>query len=224
MEKAKLLLVSNQNILREALAGFLNTLPGFRVVGDTSCYHEGLALAEQLSPELFLVDIELPEPVLQSIASHLTARLPSVGLLFFSSLSGKKRLVELIPLHAQGYLTTDLSSEIFIRLLNDALQGRTAISPSILEEVLEELRDVLGKGRSSNFQKGLTSREKDVLHQLVSGATNREIASSLVISEYTVKNHIHNMLEKFKIHNRTQLISYALTSGIFGIITRDKYY
>ncbi len=214
MGKAKLILVSKQIILREALAAFLNTLPAFQIVGATSCCQTGLELAEQQVVDLFLVDVELPSAELEAMASHLILNLPAVSLLLFSNLSSKQRLLELIPLNAQGYLTTDLSSEVFARLLQEALDGKTAISPSIVEEVLDKVRSLLAQGKPASAPKGLTPREKEVLHQLVSGATNREIARSLVISECTVKNHIHNMLDKLKIPNRTKLISHALRSNI----------
>lgn len=214
MGKIKLILVSNQIILRESLANFLNDLPDFQVMGDTSCHKEALDLASSIKPDLFVADIELPETAVQEIVGYLTTSLPSVNLLFLGSLSAKSRLIELIPVKAKGYLTTDLSSEIFVSLLKDAAEGRPAISPSILAEVLLKLGGMLTKTNSVYNRPELTCREREVLHHLVSGATNREIARSLVISECTVKNHIHNMLDKLKIQNRTKLISYALTNGL----------
>lgn len=216
MGKTKLILVSNQIILREALAKFFNDLPDIQVIGNASSHREALDFANKLVPDLLLVDVELPETSIKEIVDHLTTKLPSVNLIFLSSFARKRRLIELIPLNARGYLTYDLSPEVFARLLDDACQGRMAISPSILDEVVLELRGALTKKKTAYKQTELTSRERDVLCQLVSGATNREIAHSLVISECTVKNHIHNILGKLNIQNRNQLIYYALTTGLLA--------
>lgn len=220
MREFKLILVSNQIILRESLANFLNDLPDFQVIGDTSCQKEALDLVKNHAPDLLLVDIDLPETAIEEIVEHLATGFTSVKMILLSSFSNRKHLIELIPLNAQGYLTYDLSPEVFTRLIYDALQGRIAISPSILEEVFQELRGALNKNKRSSSckQTGLTSREKEVLKQVASGATNRQIAHSLVISEWTVKNHIHNILGKLDVQNRSQLIFYALTSGTAGVM------
>lgn len=214
MKKTKIIIVSSQILIREALASFLNNLTDFEVIAETACSQEAIGLANHLLPELILADIELSKEAISEIAYHLAAKLPSINLLFLSSISSKERLIEAIPLNARGYLTTDLTSGVFTRLLKDAAQGISVISPSILADVLEEVRGVLANNRPLPNQPGLTPREKEVLLQLASGATNRAIARSLIISECTVKNHIHNMLDKLKIQNRTQLISYALTNGL----------
>ncbi|HAA90474.1 MAG: Transcriptional regulator, LuxR family [Thermoanaerobacterales bacterium 50_218] len=211
---AKLLLVSEQLLLRHAMALFIAQHPHWEVVGEATNSQETLQQLKTFEPNLLLVDAELNGEEIAEIAFAIE-KMPGKNWALFAPPSSKTRLIKLARYKAKGYLTTELSPQEFLSFLQQIAEGKPIISPSLLPEMLTELATL--EAHPPKPVPKLTPREKEVLRKLIFGATNREIANSLVISEYTVKNHIHNIMDKFQVSNRAQLIFYALTHGLIEI-------
>lgn len=212
MGKPEIVIISRQVLFRHALACFLSSYTEYNVTGEFSCCNE-MNFSEQVNRVVFIIDAELEDTDIETIVDYARANHNKVIIL--GNVNFRKRLVELMTFMADGYLTSDLSDREFSALLEKVEKGDTVISDSLVSEMVSRLA---GKSKDDILEKIntlLTLREKEILKFLVAGATNNQIAKRLVISVYTVKNHVHNILEKLGLDNRTQLVSLALNPGAY---------
>lgn len=211
MDKLKLFLVSQQSLLRQALACLLlaGSWPG--KIGEYNCSHDFMVSENTLGPGIILADAELPETQLNELICF--ARKSKQKVAIIGSSYYKKRLVDLMLLKADGYLTLDLTTEQFFMMLHKLELNIPIIDDSLIPAMVDKLSFKSEENAVEKYNL-LTTREKEVLELLALGFSNSQIASELVISINTVKNHVHNVLEKLTIDNRTQLVSYAFTMGL----------
>ncbi len=216
MHQSALVIVSRQALLRRALACLLISRLRY---GEVKEYGSGgeIGLSSGITGHsIYIVDAELPDAEIGEII-NLASSSHDKAIIFGSSYS-KGRLVELMVLKADGYFTTDLPEAELQVFLEKVWQGGPVIADNLIPEMVNKLSDTAKGGiEDKNAYSLLTPREKEILKLLAAGSTNDQIAKKLVISIYTVKNHVHNILEKLGITNRTQLVSFALTRGLVGV-------
>lgn len=213
MAQINFILLSKQFLIRRAMACFINLQPGWVVTAEVEELDKALEQLEDNHCSILLIDAEYSESDIGVAIDQ--ARQCGRYIVLFSCQNNIKKLISLLPYQANGYLTADTTPQEFIRYINEVLKGKHALCESLVSEMINEIG--WGKPGSSYLiseRKKLTAREKEILKCLSTGATNRQIAKSLVISEFTVKNHIHNMLGKFKFNNRAELLSFAITTGL----------
>lgn len=215
MKTARLLLVDDQVLFRKAIASLLNANPNVEVVGEAENGREAVEKARELKPDLVLMDIRMPEMDGIQATRLIKAKMPEVRIVILTVSDEEEDLFEAIKSGAQGYLLKNLRPEVLFEFLEGVLRGEAAISPVLASKILDEFVKQFKKPRQV-FQPDveLTEREKEVLRLVVRGASNKDIANALYISEGTVKNHLHNTLKKLHIRNRAQATAYALREGI----------
>lgn len=215
----RLLIADDHALFRHSLSGLL-TSRGMDVVGEASNGQEAFELAEKLKPDVVLMDLAMPEMDGLSATKLISAKLPEIKVVVLTASSEDADLFEAIRCGAEGYLIKDLEADRFMALLEGVAQGEPALTPILARKLLHELaKPAEEKAETSeetdNALDPLTSREMDVLEHMVQGTTsNRALALELGVSENTVKFHVRNILDKFHLHNRTQVVSYALRHGI----------
>lgn len=213
MNKPVPVIVSRQVLWRHALACLLMSWTHYETIQECGCAGEIDLLAQSKGCFEYIIDAELPDDQIGEIVK-LSANNHNKVVIIGSSYN-KKRLIELMALKADGYLTTDLSSEEFLMMMEKVWQGGSVIADSLIPDLVNKLSDLSGdRTEEKKAFNTLTPREEEILKLLAAGCTNLQIAKKLFISIYTVKNHVHNILEKLGISNRAQLVSYALTSGL----------
>lgn len=213
MDKPGLVIISRQALWRHALACLLKSRTQYVTVREYNGTGEISLEAKNTGSLIYFVDAELPDVQIGDIV-NMSGNGHNKVIIFGSSYY-KERLIELMPLKADGYLATDLSGEEFVVFLEKVRQGGPVIADSLIPELVNRLSDISGERTDEKkAYSTLTPREKEILKLLAAGNTNGQIAKKLVISVYTVKNHVHKILEKMEITNRAQLVSYALTSGL----------
>jgi len=209
-------IVSREALLRHSLACLLSSFPGCREVAEYKAAQEVLNRAKPITDSILILDAGLPEHDISAVIDF--ARQGQNRIILLSSGTDKKRLVGLMPLKADGYITTRITSGEFFALLDKVkTAGETVIDESLVSEMAKHLSAApagfAGAGAGLDI---LTPREVEVLRLLAVGYTNRQIAKKLVISVYTVKNHVHSILDKLDLDNRTRLTSYAHARGLVG--------
>lgn len=215
MIQVRFILVSKQLLLRKAMSCFINQQPGWAVTAEVDEIGNALQQLQNNHNSILFIDAEYSERDI-GLAIDESRQLGSYTVIF-SCQNNTKKLLSLLPYHANGYLTADASPLEFNRYINQVLKGKHALAESLVCEMIKEFGWVTSEGECLTTEgKKLTTREKDILKYLSTGATNRQIAKSLIISEFTVKNHVHNLLGKFKLNNRAELVSFALTNGLVG--------
>lgn len=236
-------LVDDHRLIREGLKSYLMG-HGVEIVGEGGTGRDGLRLARELRPDVLLMDLSMPEMNGLEATRLIKAELPDQVIVILTASEAEADVFEAVKSGAQGYLLKDLAPEQLVGHLEAAARGEAALSPALAAKILAELARTAGRGgaltaltpetaspasppASASCQRGaasadsgsdevepLTAREREVLALVVKGASNREIADALVVSDNTVKYHLKNILQKLHLHNRAQVVAYALRRGL----------
>lgn len=216
MDSIRVLLVDDHALFREGLASIITGQPDMVIVGQADDGLEALVKAQELKPDLILMDITMPGGDGLEATRRIKAALPDTVIVVLTVHSDEEKLFEAIKNGAQGYLLKNIRSETMLELIRGALRGEAAITPMLAGQILEEFRRL---SHNLPVEEGepietLTFREQQVLAQVATGASDKEIAEQLSISLYTVKSHMRNILAKLHVNSRYEAARYARYKGL----------
>ena len=205
----RVLIADDHKVVRQGLRLFLHMDPEIEIVGEAANGAEAVELARRLLPDVVLMDILMP--VMDGITATTAIRKehPEVEVLGLTSVLEDSAVVEIMRAGAIGYLLKDLDGDELCRALHAAAAGQVQLVPQALARLMRELR-------SPEQVEMLTEREKDVLHLLGQGQSNKQIARSLNLREETVKTHVSKILHKLGAQSRTQAVLYAMRNGLMS--------
>jgi DNA-binding NarL/FixJ family response regulator len=212
----KILIADDHALFRDSLRSLLEA-HGLEVVGEARNGREACELAKRLQPDVVLMDLSMPEVDGLAATRLISAELPAVKVVVLTASDDDAKLFEAIKSGAQGYLLKDLDSEDFFALLERTERGEPALTPAIARKLLVEFArpPKAAAPAAANDPDPLTEREREILELLVEGVTsNRKLAKQLGVSENTIKFHVRHVLDKLHLHNRAQVVSYALRHGL----------
>lgn len=214
MPKTRILLVDDHDIVRLGLMTLLNDQPDMEVVGEASTAGEAVKAAENLQPDVVLMDIRLPGEGGIEATEQVTRHVPNCKVVMLTSFADDELVVRAIRAGAVGYVLKQVGNEELLRAIRAAARGEALLDPSTTARLLARVREAERKAEEDAFR-DLTDREMDVLIHLAKGKTNAEIGSLLNLSEKTVGNYIGNMFEKLHLSNRIELAAYAYQHHLF---------
>jgi DNA-binding NarL/FixJ family response regulator len=210
----RILIADDHALFRDSLKSLLEA-HGLEVVGEARNGREAVELAKKLKPEVVLMDLSMPELDGLSATRLISADQPEVKVVVLTASDEDAKLFEAIKSGAQGYLLKNLESEDFFSLLDGVNRGEPALTPALARKLLHEFARPSHPPSQPQDPDALTDREREVLELLVAGITsNRKLAKQLGVSENTVKFHVRNILDKLHLHNRAQVVSYAIRNRI----------
>lgn len=210
----RILLVDDHPLYREGLRNMLNAR-GVQVVGAASDGLEAQVLARQLLPELILMDVEMPHCNGLEATRAIKAELPNIKIVMLTVAADEDTLFEALKNGAAGYLLKNLEGRQFFTLLTEVLRGETVLSPTLASRVLSAFTATPPLLPPPPEEPPvLTTRQYEVLELVSRGASNREIAETLHVTERTVKFHIGQILERLQLRNRYELVHYARRQGL----------
>lgn len=209
----RLLLVDDQSLVRRGLKALLETDAEFVVVGEGSNGQEAVELVEQLQPDLVLMDVQMP--IVDGVAGtrEICQRFPKTRVLVLTTFPNQEYVTQALQVGAAGYLLKNTPFEELTQAIHLALKGYTQIGPGLSGAVFQQPMTPNSADRATDYSvdwQQLTPRERDIVNWIVQGASNREIAQALYISEKTVKNNVTNILNRLNLRDRTQLAIAAL--------------
>ena len=215
MKQVRVLLADDHALFREGLAGIISAQHDMQVVGEASDGLEAFVKAQDLKPDLILMDVQMPGMGGIEAVGQINQVLPETIIVMLTVRGDDDMLFNALKNGAQGYLLKEIRSHDLLAMLRGALRGEAAISPHLAGRVLAEFRR-LSKGGvpEKEDDSGLTEREQQVLVQASNGATDKEIAVALNISLNTVKTHIRNILAKLHVRTRREAAKAAKVKGI----------
>ncbi|QMV39930.1 response regulator [Cohnella cholangitidis] len=211
--KIKLLLADDHQIVLKGISFFLGLQPDFEIVGEAHNGQEAVELAGKLQPDIVLMDLNMP--VMDGIeASRLISEQhPQVKVLVLTSFSDRSHIVPALQTGAIGYMLKEVEPDQLVEAIRSAYRGNIQLHPDISNLILSQLSPVTSELRKMPGKEAvdsLTPREMEVLEQLTKGLSNKEIASSLVVAEKTVKTHVSSILSKLNFTDRTQAALFAV--------------
>jgi DNA-binding NarL/FixJ family response regulator len=200
----RVLLVDDHALVRSAIRQALEA-PDVEVVGEARSAEEAIEMAPGLRPDLILLDIDLPGISGIEAVRELAPRLPETRIVMLTVSSARRDLLDAMRHGAAGYLTKDLGGEALLRAVRGLRRGDLAMSRIHAAQVVEHLvRGARSAGAETDELGVLSAREREVLHLLSEGMTDREIAGALAISPRTVESHVSSVLHKLGVRNRAE--------------------
>ena len=213
----RILLVDDTALFRTAIAELVDGQDGLEVVGEAENGLEAVEKARALEPDVVVMDIEMPVMDGVQATRLIREQMPNVKVVMLTVSESDDHLFDAIRFGAQGYLLKNLRPAELYSLIRAVMRNESPLSPAIAKRLLGQIRDgttLPVKLAPASETPALTRRELEVLQLVADGLSNAEIATRLFITEGTVKNHVHNALEKLQLDNRTQAAAYIVRHGL----------
>ncbi len=216
MVKIRILLADDHTILREGIRALINAQPDLDVVGEAEDGRQAVRLAEQLNPDVVLMDIAMPLLNGLEATRQIRHAFPKVKILILTMHENEDYIRQALANGAMGYLLKDATSSELVAAIRAVHRGEAVLSPPVTRLVVENyLR--WGNLQTESATDGLSPRERETLQLIAEGYTNKQIAEILSISIKTVQTHRLNLMKKLGLHDRADLIKYAIQRKIIDI-------
>lgn len=210
----RILLADDHTIMRRGLRLLLENQPEFSVVAEAADGRQALHQAEQVEPDVAVLDIAMPNLSGIEAAQRIHSALPQTSIVILSMHSDEGYVLRALKSGAKGYLLKDSAEADLIEAIRSVHHGKTFFSPEITKMLMEDyVREIRTRGAEDSYDL-LTSREREILQLLVELKSNKEIAQLLNLSLYTVETHRRNLHDKLHLHSLPELILYAVRKGV----------
>jgi two-component system response regulator NreC len=216
MKKLRILLADDHIVMRTGLRALLERQPDLEVVGESENGRETVGLAASLRPDVVVMDVGMP--VLNGIEATemIVNQCPTVAVVILSMHADESYVMRALKAGARGYLLKDSAAADLIGAIQATSQGKSFFSPKVSRILAEDYVRVLKQKGAVDTYDLLTSREREILQLLAEGKANKEVATALNISPYTVETHRSHILQKLNLHNSAELVLYAVRKGIIS--------
>ncbi len=210
-EKIRVMLVDDHNVVRSGLATFLRAYEDLELVGEAKNGLEALQLCPLKMPDVILMDLVMPEMDGIAATRSILEEYPGMKIIAMTSFEEEELVQGVLSAGAMGYLLKNVTADELVRAIRDAVSGKSTLSPEAVRALIQATRP------SKQSLCDLTEREMEVLHLLVQGQSNQQIADAMVITVATVKAHISSILSKMQVASRAEAIAYAIKNKIVSL-------
>ena len=217
MDSIRVLVVDDHTLFRRGIAAVLANQEGLEVVGEAADGLEAIEKAREMALDVILMDLNMPRCSGLEAIQALQAEMPQVNVLVLTVSEMETDLFAAVKFGATGYLLKKAEPEELVHAIISIAEGGVMVSPLMATKLLTEFKDLaagMEKKPAEEASADLSPREGEVLQLVAQGATNKEIADSLFISENTVKTHLRSIMEKLHLVNRSQAAAYAVKRGL----------
>ncbi len=216
MKQIRILLADDHNVIRRGIRLLLESEADFNVVAEAADGRMAVEQALANKPDVVVLDISMPQLNGIDAAQRMTEALPGTAIVVLSMHADEGYVLRALRAGAKGYLVKNSAEGDLIEAIRTVSQGRAFFSPEIGRMLVEDyIREVRARGVTDSYEL-LTTREREILHMLAEGKSNKEIASLLNLSLFTVETHRRNLQEKLNLHSIAELILYALRKGVIA--------
>jgi len=216
MKKIRILIADDHGVVRKGLRLQLEQHSDFEVIGEANNGREAIMLADELSPDIVIMDIAMPNLNGIQAAAQIVKKNPQVGIIVLSMHSDETYLTRTLAAGAKGYLLKENAEVDLERAVRLVAQGKPYFSPAIASALLEDyMRQMQQRGLQDSYDL-LTEREKEVLQLLAEGKTNKDVALLLNLSPNTVETHRTRLMQKLDLHSTAEIVLYAVRKQIIS--------
>jgi len=216
MKKIRILIADDHGVVRKGLRLQLEQHSDFEVIGEANNGREAIMLADELSPDIVIMDIAMPNLNGIQAAAQIVKKNPQVGIIMLSMHSDETYLTRTLAAGAKGYLLKENAEVDLERAVRLVAQGKPYFSPAIASALLEDyMRQMQQRGLQDSYDL-LTEREKEVLQLLAEGKTNKDVALLLNLSPNTVETHRTRLMQKLDLHSTAEIVLYAVRKQIIS--------
>jgi DNA-binding NarL/FixJ family response regulator len=219
-DRIRILVVDDHALFRVGIANILGKEKEFEVIGEADSSRAAIEAAEQLSPDVILMDASLPSPGGIETTQRIRRELPATAVIVMAADEDEEALFASIKAGAAAFIVKDISPDDLVHVIRRVSGGEFLINdkvfskPAVASRVLKEFRELAVYGQDAQpIFAPLSPREVEILDNIAQGMTNKQVAYALSISEQTVKNHMSSILRKLAVNDRTQAVVYAMRQG-----------
>jgi DNA-binding NarL/FixJ family response regulator len=209
MDRIRLVIADDHPVVRAGLHEMLRSQPDFEIVGEASNGAEAVILVSQVQPDVVLMDLRMTLLDGAAATAQIRAKLPQTAVLVLTSYESNADILRAIEAGAMGYLLKDAKSEELFTAVRTVAQGKAVFAPTVATRLLHQVR--------KPSRGALSARELEVLTLVARGASNKEIAQTIHLSEATVKSHLLHLFAKLAVSDRTAAVTAALEQGLLHL-------
>lgn len=216
MNPVRILIADDHGVMRRGLRLQLEQCAGFEVVGEASDGRQAVQLAEELQPDIVLMDIGMPNLNGIEATAQIGKRLPAIKVIILSMHSDEEFLLRALTAGAKGFLLKESGDTDLERAVRAVAQGKSFFSPAIQQTLMEDYVSQLRQRGLQDSYDLLTDREREVLQMLAEGKSNKEVATVLDCSVNTVATHRMHLMQKLDLHSSADIVLYAVRKRIIS--------
>ena len=211
MKSIRILIADDHPVVRAGLQGMLTSQPDFELVGEAASGTEAVTLSAHLHPDVVLMDLRMAEMDGAVATAHIQSQQPGTAVLILTTYDTNSDILRAIEAGATGYLLKDTPRDELFAAIRSVAQGKAVLAPTVATRLLRQRKTLAGEV--------LSARELEVLSLVARGASNKEVARSLYLSEATVKSHLIHLFGKLGVTDRTAAVTVALQHGLLHLET-----
>lgn len=213
-EKHRIVIAEDHTILREGLRALLSSDPDFEVIAEAQDGRDAVRCAEQLTPDLILMDLSMPKMDGVEAIREIKKRCPATKIVALTVHKTEEYILSVLRAGGDGYVLKDATHAELVMAIRNVLREKPYLSPGVSEKVIEGYLNGRKSVRLISVWDALTSREREILKLIGEGYKNKEIADYLYISTKTVEKHRSNLMKKLNLHSASALTAYAMEKGL----------
>jgi two-component system response regulator NreC len=213
----RVLIVDDHPIVRAGMRMLLEGDSEIEIVGEGETGEDALRLARALEPNVVVMDVTMPVMDGIDATRRIKAEKPDIAVLAVSIHEGTDYFFQMLQAGSSGYVPKRAAPDDLLRAIRTVAEGNVFLEPGIAKELVADYLERVEEGSERDSYNGLTERECEVLTHIAEGQTNREIGQDLDISVKTVERHCENIMRKLNLHNRTELVKYAIRKNLISL-------
>jgi DNA-binding NarL/FixJ family response regulator len=217
MDKIKILIVDDHNLVRDGIQSLLSTAKDMWVVGEASCGEEAVSEALEKKPDLILMDIMLPDFNGIEAARRIKEKMPQVKILFLSMEVIENFVTEAVQVGADGYLPKEIGKHILLEAIRKIKDGEKYFDKKVSDVIFQNFISKTTTPPAPNWESLITGREREVLILIAQGLSHKEIAEQLFLSVKTVDSHRLHILQKLDLNNNAELVKFAIKNKLISL-------
>ena len=217
MSKISLILADDHAVVRSGLRMLLEAQPEIEIIAEAESGREAVSLARSLRPDIILMDIQMPDLNGIEATKQIKKLAPETAVLALTMHEDEQYFFEMLHAGASGYVPKRAAPDELLTAIRTVARGEVFLYPSLATRLVKDYLDRAGAEEKPRIYSQLTPREYEVLIQIAEGYSNPEIAKNLVISVKTVDRHRENIMRKLNMHNRIELVKYAIRTGLIDL-------